>query len=156
MDSFVQEGFLLLPLKPQPVLETSLCPAGAQVCLFMGLSTLGALSAWHRAKPPACAPPLCWGKDRQGQRKGWLFGSLGRRSTALLCHTDGTLWLFETCSNPTRLHSPHIGLRQRTLCLHSKSWLFTARQSILSPMVISRNLTCNTGPAPSLPCSALS
>lgn len=35
-------------------------------CLFLGLSTLGALSAWHRAKPAACAPPMSWGKDRRG------------------------------------------------------------------------------------------
>lgn len=130
-------GFCSSPLKPQPMSEPSQCPAGAQVCLFLGWF-LGALSGWHRAKPAACAPP--WAGVRTGRARGRV-GSLGVHSLALPPRWHPVaVWDLQ---QSTRVHSPPTGMRQRTLCLHLESWLFIARQSILFPMVISRNLTCS-------------
>lgn len=114
-------------------------------------------SALWLAQSKACSlcSPVCWGKDRQGAEEGLALWESRQEKHNLALAQRWHPGAVGDLQQSTRLHSPHTGLRQRTLCLHSKSQLFIARQSVLSPMVISRNLTCNTGPAHSLLCSAL-
>lgn len=157
MDSFVQKGFVLLPLKPQPVSETSQCPAGAQVCLFLGLSALGAPSAWHRAKPAACAPPVCWGKDRQGAEEGWALWESGQEKHSLAlphrrhpCSCLGLAAIHPTSFSSYRAETKDSLSAFKILAIHCNTKYF-----LPSGYQYKLNLELqNTGPAPSLSCSA--
>lgn len=73
----------------------SWCPSVPDFGLSSPWSTL---PGTEQSLQPVFPPCAMWGQA--GQRQGGLLGSPGRRSTALLCHTHGTLWLSETCSNP--------------------------------------------------------
>lgn len=76
-------------------------------------------------------PPCAMG-GQAGAEAGWaLRESRQEKHSLALPHPWHPVAVWDL-QQSTRLHSPHAGLRQRSLCLHSKSWLFIVRQSIFS------------------------
>lgn len=105
MGSSVQEGFVLLPLKPQSVSE----PHGVQLVPKGAVLGLIPCSTPCLAQSKACSlcPTLGWGQDRQGPEEGLALWQ--EKHSLALPHR------WHPVQQPTRLHSPHTGLAQRTL-----------------------------------------
>lgn len=148
MESFVQKGFVLLLLKPQPVSGTSQCPAVPKcACPWAHLPLEHSL--------PGTEPHVLWGKGRQGQGKGVLFGSAGRRSTALLCHTMAPCGCLRLAAiHPTPISSCRAETKDslsafKIMAIHFKTKHF------FFPVVISRNLTWDFRTQGQLPHSLL-